>query len=445
LADQLLKHPGGTLPEKLTSPADLKALYRLMDADRVTHQSILEPHRRRTLSKACQLQAAGQVVLLVHDSTELDYTTKFSLDGLGQIGNGIQRGYVCHNSLALVADSRQVIGLANQILHHRPIKRSKRRTAAQKRADEQRESRLWLAAIEQIEQTQPSAGPTLGGAGLIVDVCDRGADTFEFLESQIGRGRTFVIRSTHDRRLQMNEGSPPQYLHELARQLTPLGERPLSLSGNLVRTARATTVQIAAAAVVLQAPKQKRGQHSSQPLPLWVVRVWEPNPPADENPIEWFLLTNHPAEDLAAACKIADWYGCRPVIEEFHKGQKTGCNIEHMQFTSEDRLQPAIALLSVVALTLLSLRDASRRPDAKTRKATELLHRDYVEVLSLWRYKRVDFDMSLHDFYYALARLGGHQNRRHDHPPGWIVLWRGWEQLQTMDAGADTVRCQKCG
>ena len=32
----------------------------------------------------------------------------------------------------------------------------------------------------------------------------------------------------------------------------------------------------------------------------------------------------------------------------------------------------------------------------------------------------------------ALGRLGGHQNRKSDGPPGWITLWRGWNQLQQM-------------
>ena len=49
-----------------------------------------------------------------------------------------------------------------------------------------------------------------------------------------------------------------------------------------------------------------------------------------------------------------------------------GGKSETLQFTTEDRLQPAIALLSVVALHLLNLRDASRRSDAHARPATEL-------------------------------------------------------------------------
>ena len=58
------------------------------------------------------------------------------------------------------------------------------------------------------------------------------------------------------------------------------------------------------------------------------------------------------------------WYECRWVIEEYHKAQKTGCAIEGLQFSSAAALTPMIALLSVVAVTLLNLREASRRPDA---------------------------------------------------------------------------------
>ena len=32
-ADRIFAHPGGTLPQKVDKPADLKAMYRLMDND----------------------------------------------------------------------------------------------------------------------------------------------------------------------------------------------------------------------------------------------------------------------------------------------------------------------------------------------------------------------------------------------------------------------------
>jgi hypothetical protein len=132
-------------------------------------------------------------------------------------------------------------------------------------------------------------------------------------------------------------------------------------------------------------------------------------------------------------------------VEEYHKGQKTGVGVEQLQFTATERLESAIALLSAVALTLLDLRDASRRADAQSRPATSIVHRDYVAVLTAWRYGSPRFNISVHDFYYALARLGGHQNRKHDKRPGWLVLWRGWMKLQAMLDGYLAAQRKKCG
>src|SRR4051812_35130231 len=116
-----------------------------------------------------------------------------------------------------------------------------------------------------------------------------------------------------------------------------------------------------------------------------------------------------------------------------------------MQFTTTDRLEPAIALLSIVALTLLNLREASRRADATTRRADTLLSGDYIEVLSLKRYGKVRPDLTVQGSFLALARLGGHQNRKGDGHPGWLVLWRGWMKLQAMLDGYLAAQRKICG
>jgi len=177
---------------------------------------------------------------------------------------------------------------------------------------------------------------------------------------------------------------------------------------------------------------------------MWVVRVWEPHPPRDAERVEWFLLTNEPVESLADAMRVIGWYETRWVVEELHKAMKTGCRIESLQFTDISRLKPMIGVLSTVAVTLLNLRAASRRPDARTRRATTLLSKDYIEILSIWRYGRIR-ELSIQEFFYALARLGGHQNRRGDKRPGWLILWRGWATLQAMLDGVETIRHKRCG
>ncbi len=450
LVDQMCLRPGGTLPQKFRSPADLQAFYRMMHRDDVTHQAILDAHRQATLNKINQID---KPILILHDTTELNFTSHKTLVDLGEIGNGKQRGYITHNSLAVDPQTREVLGLCNQILHHR-VKKPKSETQSQSRKRESRESLLWIKGTEPLPKSWQ-----------LVDVCDRGADTFEFLEHEIASKRRFVIRSSYDRRILLGHDEPEECetdkLHQYAQTLSKVGSWSLQVTSNIevrrpkrtglqkvvVRQARKANMAVAFAPVQIKPSTKKAGNHGNKPLKVWVVRVWEIKPPKGQERLEWMLITNEPICNFDAAYLVVGWYECRWIIEEYHKSMKTGCKIESPQFTTEDRLKPAIALLSVVALTLLQLRDASRRADAKTRKATKVISSLYVEALSLWRHKKVKLDWTVHDFFYALARLGGHQNRKNDHLPGWQVIWEGWKELLPMVTGYDIAktRYKKCG
>lgn len=447
-ANLMRRRPGGSLPQKFRAPKDLRGFYRLMNCPEVTHEAVLSSHRASTLASLTQMDST---VLILHDATELDFTTHASLTDLGQIGNGNHRGYITQNSLAVDPETREVLGLCNQVLHRR-AKVRKNETTAQKRRRKTRESLLWLKGV------QP-----LPADSNLVDICDQGADTFEFLEHEMGSGRRFVIRAAYDRGIltgHEGEETATGHLRTYAATLPAAGEWTLRVTSKVAkkspkkkgrkrtvkRTAREARLAASFAAVQIKPPLEKNGNHGNQPLPMWVVRVWEIDPPAGEERLEWFLLTNEPVMTFEDAYRVVGWYECRWIIEEYHKGMKTGCQIESPQFNSEEALQPAIALISIVTLTLLSMRDASRRPDARQRKATEIISKDYVAVLSAWRHGEIKVNWSIHEFYYALARLGGHQNRKNDHPPGWQVLWEGWAELQAMLLGYDAMKLiRKCG
>ena len=84
--DLICRHPGGTLPDKLSTPRDLRAFYRLCDCEDVTHEQVIAAARQHTLER---IAAYGEPVLMIHDATELDYTSLSSLaEELGQIGDG---------------------------------------------------------------------------------------------------------------------------------------------------------------------------------------------------------------------------------------------------------------------------------------------------------------------------------------------------------------------
>jgi Transposase DNA-binding len=449
LANRLQRQPQGSLPLKFRDPKALRRCYDLMNTDSVTHAAVLQAHTRHT---AAEVLAQSGVVLVLHDTTELDFTGHTSLhESLGQIGNGYYYGYLCHNSLAVLPGGRGVLGLLAQHLHVRAdVLRGE--TPAQRRERENRESLLWLWGAQAARQALADARPPDGAAGpLVVDVCDRGGDTFEFLDDADRQGRLFLVRSSQDRLIWVghaqdgadgdgDEAEGRLHLHQHLRTLPEQGRRQITVHGRNSQPDRQATVAVAWAAVRLRPPRQQRGHFRRQELRVWALRVWEVEAPAGVEPVEWFLLTNVAVTTLAEAWERVEWYCERWVVEEYHKAQKTGCDIEAPQFTTAAALQPLIALLSVVAVGLLNLRDLSRDPQTQELPASTVMPLEQVEVLSAWRYGQRRM-LTVREFFLALARLGGHQNRRKDHRPGWLVLWRGWQALQLMVVGARTAAC----
>lgn len=278
---------------------------------------------------------------------------------------------------------------------------------------------------------------------------DRGGDTFEFLDYEHAHGYSYVARSKSNRSCWIGhaECGEEVLLHDHLRSLQAAeGSRVVEVAqrqashGRPHRPARQATVVVAFGAVTLvpPSPGQARGQHRQVPLRVWALRVWETSPPQGEEALEWFLITNVAVETTQDGWERVDWYELRwPTCEEYHKGQKTGCAIEGPQFTTTEALEPMIALLSVVAWLLMRLRWAARQPEAAERPATDFVPLPWVLLLSKWRHKEQRPDWTLREFLMALARLGGHQNRKADGLPGWQTLWKGWSEFRTIVDFAD--------
>lgn len=437
-ANRIAQHPGGTLPAKLQDPAALDGLYRLAETEAVTHEAVLEPHRQLTWQRMGDCE---DVVLILQDTTMLDYTTIGSLrDELGIVGKGRHaRGYLCHNSLAITATSRQVLGLAHQILFCRE-EVPPGETRAQGRTRQGRESRLWTQASQAL--------PAAPQGRLWVEVGDRGADLFEFLDQKHLAGGHYLIRSSHNRWVQILEadGRPRRVkLHDHAGGLPTLGCKTVDVPARGRHPARTAKLELSAAAVQLIPPRRKRGEHRREVLSSFVIVAREIEVPEGAEPIRWILLTDLEVADLSTISRLLHWYGGRWTVEDYHKALKTGCGVETLQLTTAARLRPVLGLLSVVAVSLLQLRDAGRAPAAAVRPATELFSEETVAVLAVWRFGIPRTNLTIREFTQTLARLGGHQNRRGDGPPGLLVLWRGWTELQAMLRGAAAARLLRCG
>ena len=79
LAARMAGNSGGSIPQQTGSAAELKAAYRLVDADEVTHSAVCALHFAQTRRKATQ----RPLVFLVQDTCELNFTSHAHCEGLG--------------------------------------------------------------------------------------------------------------------------------------------------------------------------------------------------------------------------------------------------------------------------------------------------------------------------------------------------------------------------
>jgi len=416
-AARIAEHPEKSFPE-IFDWNELRAFYRLCDKPTATVNAIQAPHRQQT----CQAMGEHPLVLIIHDTSELDFSSHRALKGRGPIGNDRGKGFLQHNSLAVVPSPRQLLGLAHQQLRVRRHAPAKETTRARKQRE--RESLLWQKGIK--ATGRPPEGCTW------VDVGDRGADDYEAMTAALASGHDFLFRITQNRLVFTTaECKQQDYLMQFARTLSSKGEDTVEIPGRGGRRPRTATVSMAAAPVWVPAPKDTPRRKSRPILPCWVIRVWETNPPADvKEPLEWVLLCSLPTKTLEEIKQRRNWYACRWLVEQYHDVEKNGCSLEHRRFKTAKRMWACLAILGVVAVRVLQLRLAAQeQPQAP---AAQVATREEVEVLGRKLGKKIQ---TVREFVYGVARLGGFLGRKGDKVPGVRALWRGYQRLRDLLAG----------
>ena len=266
-----------------------------------------------------------------------------------------------------------------------------------------------------------------------VHVGDRGADLFPFFQTCRQQRSAFLVRAAQDRRATTEDGTLTHLL-AAARALPAEATRPQELPARPGYPTRTAVLAVAWTALTLTPP---RGLRDAGPQPVWVVRVWEPDPPAGTTPLEWVLVTSLPPTSLAAAWERAAWYRCRWLVEDYHHARKTGCQLEARQLRDRAALWRLLALRAPVAVRLLQVRELARTcPD---QAATTVLPPVVVAVVAA-KTGGPAAGMTVGTCWRLLARLGGHQGRRRDGDPGWLTVWRGGQSVQTLVAGVHLAR-----
>jgi hypothetical protein len=444
-ARALAARPGTAIPERFTRKYEIDATYDLLDRREVTPDAIQGGHRRLVKQ---ELRRPGRY-LLIEDTTFPSFThRKRAVPGLGPIGGSEQgqQGFLLHSVLAVRAplpagpdaSGRRppvtILGLIDQqylVRSPRPTAKPKQGVSRQ-RTGRERESDRWLESSRRIGPA-PTDPDTRW-----VRVADREADIYEYLRECAARGHGFLVRVNQDRvLLEPSSGRRLGLVFEHVAGVGPLGGMYLDLRTRDGRAARRARLLLSCGPVRVRAPERPgHAAGANEPIDCWFIRVWEPAPPEGVEALEWTLYTDRRTETLEGALVGAMDYGTRFLIEEFHKGLKTGLKAEELQLETADRLFAAIAVMSVVALRLLDLRELGRMAPEAPAPVTGLSDLE-LELLSL----AVDRTLTtVASVLLALGRLGGHMNRRGDGMPGWITLWRGMKMLRHLVRGAELER-----
>jgi hypothetical protein len=441
IAAAMATNPGVLTPPLFSRTSDIDATYTLYDHPTATPDNLQQAHRAWVQDQLAQPGTS----LLLEDTTTVSFSHRHqAIPGLGAIGDGTAgyQGFFLHSVLgirlpdpaALAADPALehsggvvVVGLADQqssIRTPRP-EHERHGCGVNYRLDRPRESQRWLRSTARL-------GPApADGQVRWIRVADAEADFHDYIRECINNNYQFVIRMCHDRVI-IDEESRERLgsLFEVARAAPAVASDDLKLRARPGQAARGARLSVSFGAICLRAPAYQG--RAGEPVSCWLVRAWEEAPPPGVEPLEWIVAAGFPVVSVADAFRAVGIYGLRPLIEEFHKGLKTGMGAERLQLETAARLYAAIALMSVVTLRLLDLRERAwvnpEAPAEQSRLDTverELLSRRLGRVLETVR-----------DVILALGRLGGHMNRKADGLPGWLTLHRGRKVLQNMVEGA---------
>ena len=413
--EQLGQKPQGSIPMATGGWSETKAAYNLFAHQEVAPQKILEPHVQCTLERAKD----HNVVLVAQDTTELDYTKKSDIEGLGTLNYETRRGLYLHVSLAITPE-RLSLGLLDSWSWTRPFE------------DADSESIRWIEGYQRACEYQQQLSAE-GANTQLVYMADREGDIYDiFAEHQriIQRGEfaaDWLIRSQHDRKTE--EGEKIRTLLDAAE---PLGEITFQLPKGRGRNARPVTQTLRAVSVPISPPQK------GQPVvTVTAILAREENPPQGEEPVQWILLTNRTVQTLEQAQQMLDWYLCRWQVEVFFKILKSGCKVEELQLEHVDRIQNALAFYQIIAWRVLYLTILGRTcPELPCNIVFEDEEWQAVYIVTK-KEQPLETPPSIDEMIRMIASYGGFLNRTYDGPPGPQTIWIGLQRCKDFVLGVE--------
>jgi hypothetical protein len=424
LIQTLAQQPDRSVPAACGGWDEIKAAYRFFDSNKVTSQSLLAPHHRRTRERMME----HPVVLCIQDSTEVDYTGKNDIEGLGTLNYDTRKGLYLHPTLAVTPD-RLPLGILDSWTWTRPFE------------DAGKESIRWLEGYQRLCEDQQHIWEQAFDTRLVY-LGDREADLFDIYAAHRRQANDhpeqtadWLIRAQHDR----NTASGKK-LWSTLEAAPERGRIEFTMPAAKKRKGRRVQQSLRAMRVSILPPQGHPEKHA---IDVTAILARELNPPTGEPPIEWMLLTNLEVRTQEQLEEKLSWYLARWQIEIFFRILKSGCKIEELQLEKIERLEPAIMLYMLIAWRVLYLtmigRECPELPcslifDEEEWQAVYIVSRNEPPPQT---------PPTINEMVRMIAGLGGFINRKSDGMPGPQTLWIGLQRSQ--DFARTLISIRKAG
>jgi hypothetical protein len=437
---QLSGHPTASIPTACGGHAEMTAAYRLFDNEKATVEGILRPHADATRQRVAQ----HGVVILAQDTTEVDVTRpEQQVKGAGFLDGSARRGALLHALHAFTPDGTP-LGTLHALAWVRAeevVCASLSRSERAAMPIEEKESHRWVETLQRAREEALHYPSTQ-----LVCVADSEADIYEFLVEGTAEPRQvdWIVRACQDRALagKTDEAMAGKHVREQVLAQPVLFTQRTQVRGRKAKVAcetrgrrqprqsREAEVEVRATQVTLRPPR--RADRKLPEVTVNVVLVREVDPPEDDEPIEWLLLTSLPVDTHEQVRQVIQYYCVRWMIEVFFRVLKSGCRVEERRFEHIDRFLSCLAVYLIVAWrTLYVCRLGRGAPDISCEAVFEP-----AEWKSVWRVVRRKAPPHrpprLGEMVRIVAQLGGYVNRKRDDPPGPQTIWIGLQRMHDI-------------
>ncbi len=398
------------------------AAYRFFNNPSVTPEQILQPHREATKRRLREYP----VVLIVQDTTELDFTKHPPKDAR-HLNTPERFGLYEHVQLAVTPD-KLCLGVVGAEFFDRAAETFGKSAERSTLPIEQKESFRWLQGYRSACELAAECPGTH-----IVSIADREADIddiFVDARQQSGPRAEFLIRAKLERCTLERDlaAGPAAYCKVRA----AVGRSPLRATWTIdlcqtpKRAARQAALEIRAIAVEVKPPHERSRLPS---VACNVVLAEERGGPGDGTDVSWLLLTSLPIDTLEDIQQIIACYVARWTVEIYFRTLKTGCRVEDIQLETTHRLKNCLAFYKIIAWRVLHLTYLNRT--CPTLPCTALFEES--EWKSVWqvvaRKPLPKKPPPLSMFFKLLSQLGGYNNRATEAPAGPQPIWIGLRRM----------------